>query len=164
MFVMFNELMKYQSLLSFPPLLSQPFVANGCFPFNYYLIFGILSVYLQEDKFPKNIKHMSGVQWLKLDRTGMDTIPDEMGKLVKLEHLSMKNNQLEKLFGQLSELGCLRSLNVRRNKLKSHAIPSDLFELEELTTLDLSHNRLKEVPEGLEKAKALLVLNLSNNQ
>uniref|UniRef100_A0A182NT12 Protein flightless-1 n=1 Tax=Anopheles dirus TaxID=7168 RepID=A0A182NT12_9DIPT len=117
-----------------------------------------------DEKFPKNIKHMSGVQWLKLDRTGMDTIPDEMGKLVKLEHLSMKNNQLEKLFGQLSELSCLRSLNVRRNKLKSHAIPSDLFELEELTTLDLSHNRLKEVPEGLEKAKALLVLNLSNNQ
>lgn len=107
---------------------------------------------------------MSGVQWLKLDRTGMSEVPDEMGKLVKLEHLSMKNNQIEKLFGQLSELSCLRSLNVRRNKIKSHAIPSDLFELEELTTLDLSFNRLKEVPEGLEKTKSLLVLNLSNNQ
>ncbi|XP_035789195.1 protein flightless-1-like isoform X2 [Anopheles albimanus] len=116
------------------------------------------------ERFPKNIKHMSGVQWLKLDRTGMSDVPDEMGKLVKLEHLSMKSNQIEKLFGQLSELSCLRSLNVRRNKIKSHAIPSDLFELEELTTLDLSYNRLKEVPEGLEKTKSLLVLNLSNNQ
>ena len=87
-----------------------------------------------------------------------------MGKLMKLEHLSMKNNELEKLFGELTELGCLRSLNLRRNNIKSSGIPTELFDLEELTTLDLSHNKLKEVPEGLEKAKSLLVLNLSNNQ
>ncbi|KOB71967.1 Protein flightless-1, partial [Operophtera brumata] len=53
-------------------------------------------------------------------------------------------------------LKCLRSLNVRHNKLKSSGIPAELFKLEDLTTLDLSHNRLKEVPEGLEKAKSLL--------
>lgn len=119
---------------------------------------------LQDGKFPKNIKHMSGVQWLKLDRTGIDTIPEEMGRLMKLEHLSMKNNQLEKLYGELTDLTCLRSLNMRRNNIKSSGIPNELFDLEELTTLDLSHNKLKEVPEGLEKAKSLLVLNLSNNQ
>ncbi|KAL9702468.1 hypothetical protein quinque_005986 [Culex quinquefasciatus] len=117
-----------------------------------------------DGKFPKNIKHMSGVQWLKLDRTGIDTIPEEMGRLMKLEHLSMKNNQLEKLYGELTDLTCLRSLNMRRNNIKSSGIPNELFDLEELTTLDLSHNKLKEVPEGLEKAKSLLVLNLSNNQ
>lgn len=80
------------------------------------------------------------------------------------ENLSLKKNQLEKLFGELTELKCLRSLNVRHNKVKSSGIPAELFQLEELTTLDLSHNRLKEVPEGLEKAKSLLVLNLSNNK
>lgn len=117
-----------------------------------------------DGRFPKNIKHMSGVQWLKLDRTGINEIPEEMGKLMKLEHLSMKNNQLEKLFGELTELNCLRSLNMRRNNIKSSGIPHELFDLDELTTLDLSHNKLKEVPEGLEKAKSLLVLNLSNNQ
>ncbi|XP_055529280.1 protein flightless-1 [Wyeomyia smithii] len=117
-----------------------------------------------DGKFPKNIRHMSGVQWLKLDRTGIDEIPEEMGKLMKLEHLSMKNNQLEKLYGELTELNCLRSLNMRRNNIKSSGIPNELFDLEELTTLDLSHNKLKEVPEGLDKAKSLLVLNLSNNQ
>lgn len=79
------------------------------------------------------------------------------------ENLSLKKNSLEKLFGELTELKCLRSLNVRHNKVKSSGIPAELFHLEELTTLDLSHNRLKEVPEGLEKAKSLLVLNLSYN-
>jgi Leucine-rich repeat (LRR) protein len=80
------------------------------------------------------------------------------------EHLSLKNNCLEKLYGELTELGCLRSLNMRHNNIKTSGIPSELFQLDELTTLDLSHNRLKEVPEGLERAKSLLVLNLSNNQ
>ena len=71
---------------------------------------------------------------------------------------------MEKLFGELTELSCLRSLNIRNNKIKSSGIPSELFCLEDLTTLDLSRNNLKEVPEGLERARSLLVLNLSNNQ
>lgn len=107
---------------------------------------------------------MTGVQWLKLDKTQLAEIPEEMGKLLKLEHLSMKNNELEKLYGEVTELGCLRSLNLRHNNIKSSGIPPELFQLDELTTIDLSHNKLKEVPDGLEKAKNLLVLNLSHNQ
>ncbi|CAF4932515.1 unnamed protein product [Pieris macdunnoughi] len=117
-----------------------------------------------EGKFPDAIRYMTGLQWLRLDKTNIADIPEELGKLLKLENLSLKKNQLEKLFGELTELKCLRSLNVRHNKVKSSGIPAELFQLEELTTLDLSHNRLKEVPEGLEKAKSLLVLNLSNNK
>nr|XP_049694394.1 protein flightless-1 [Helicoverpa armigera] len=117
-----------------------------------------------EDKFPDAIRYMTGLQWLRLDKTNLSDIPEELGKLMKLENLSLKKNSLEKLFGELTELKCLRSLNVRHNKVKSSGIPAELFRLEELTTLDLSHNRLKEVPEGLEKAKSLLVLNLSNNK
>lgn len=106
---------------------------------------------------------MTRVQWLNLDKTHLTDVPEELGNLLKLEHLSLKNNQLEKLFGELTELTCLRSLNLRRNCIKSSGVPPELFHLEELTTLDLSHNKLKEVPEGLEKAKSLLVLNLSHN-
>lgn len=79
------------------------------------------------------------------------------------ENLSLKRNNLEKLYGELTDLQCLRSLNLRHNKVKSSGLPNDLFKLEELTTLDLSHNKLKSVPDGLEKAKSLLVLNLSYN-
>ncbi|XP_049873153.1 protein flightless-1 [Pectinophora gossypiella] len=117
-----------------------------------------------DDKFPEAIRYMTGLQWLRLDKTNLCDVPEELGKLMKLENLSLKKNNLEKLFGELTELKCLRSLNVRHNKVKSSGIPAELFRLEELTTLDLSHNRLKEVPEGLEKAKSLLVLNLSYNK
>ncbi|XP_053610117.1 protein flightless-1 [Plodia interpunctella] len=117
-----------------------------------------------DDKFPDAIQYMTGLQWLRLDKTNLNDIPEELGKLMKLENLSLKKNSLEKLFGELTELKCLRSLNVRHNKVKSSGIPPELFHLEELTTLDLSHNRLKEVPDGLDKAKSLLVLNLSHNK
>lgn len=76
----------------------------------------------------------------------------------------MKRNCLEKLYGELTELRCLRSLNIGHNNIKSSGIPVDLFRLDELSTLDLSFNKLKEIPEGLDKAKGLLVLNLSHNQ
>ncbi|XP_059488005.1 protein flightless-1-like [Neocloeon triangulifer] len=106
---------------------------------------------------------MTGVQWLKLDKTNLSTVPEEMGKLVKLENLSMKGNNLDRLYGELTDLNCLRSLNLRRKKVKTSSVPAELFKLEELTTLDLSHNNLREVPAGMETARSLLVLNLSHN-
>ncbi|XP_043272595.1 protein flightless-1 [Venturia canescens] len=116
-----------------------------------------------ESKFPVSVRLMTGIQWLKLDRTKLEEIPEELGKLLKLEHLSLVKNNLERLYGELTQLGCLRTLNIRHNNVKTSGIPAELFHLEELTTLDLSHNNLKEVPDGLEKARSLLNLNLSHN-
>jgi len=81
-------------------------------------------------------------------------------KQVSLEHV----NELEKVFGELPSLNNLRSINLRHNKLKSSGVPPQLFELEDLTSLDLSCNNLKELPQGIDRAKNLLVLNLSNNK
>ncbi|KAK2714542.1 protein flightless-1-like isoform X2 [Artemia franciscana] len=119
--------------------------------------------HFQNQQFPDGISEMRGLRWLKLDRDGISTIPEALGRLQKLEHLSLAKNSLEKVHGELTELSCLRSLNLRHNRLKASGVPSQLFDLDELTTLDFSYNNLKDVPEGLEKAKSLLVLNLSNN-
>nr|CAD7455146.1 unnamed protein product [Timema tahoe] len=117
----------------------------------------------KDGRFPEAVRLMTGVQWLKLDRTNLSQIPEELGKLLKIEHLSLIRNDLERLYGELTELTCLRTLNIRHNRVKTSGIPAELFRLEELTTLDLSHNNMKEVPEGLERARSLLVLNLSHN-
>ncbi|KAK3858495.1 hypothetical protein Pcinc_035323 [Petrolisthes cinctipes] len=117
----------------------------------------------KETGIPRSIKEMSSLRWLRANNTGIDAVPEEIGNLLKLEHLSLKNNKLEKLYGAVTTLPCLRSLNVRRNNLKKAGIPRDLFEMDDLTTLDFSHNNLHEIPDGLEEAKSLLVLNLSNN-
>lgn len=94
----------------------------------------------------------------------MKEIPAELGTLQKLEHISLRRNHLEKVFGELTTLPCLRTINLRHNKLKSSGIPPQMFELDDLTTLDLSWNNLRELPQGLDKARSLLVLNLSNNR
>ena len=57
-----------------------------------------------------------------------------------------------------------QSLNLRHNKLKKEGIPYSLFDLEELTTLDFSHNNLDSCPANIHHAKALLVLNVSFNR
>ncbi|KAI2581711.1 FLII actin remodeling protein, partial [Homo sapiens] len=41
--------------------------------------------------------------------------------------------------------------------------PDDIFKLDDLSVLDLSHNQLTECPRELENAKNMLVLNLSHN-
>ena len=75
----------------------------------------------------------------------------------------MMHNALEKVYGELTQLPSLRSINLRHNCLRTSGLPAEVFNSEELTTLDLSHNKLKEVPEGLERARSLLSLNLSHN-
>ena len=76
----------------------------------------------------------------------------------------MKKNQVESISSEIKDLPCLRTLNLRYNALTHTNIPAEVFENDELTTLDLSHNKLSEVPEGLFRCKSLLVLNLSHNR
>merc|ERR1719167_1474820 len=119
---------------------------------------------LQDEKFPEGMEKMTSLRWLKLNNANLKQIPAEIGSLSKLEHLTVKKNKLESISSQLSHMPCLRTLNLRYNNLTHKNIPPQVFENEELSTLDLSHNQLTEVPEGLMRCKSLLVLNLSHNQ
>ncbi|XP_027205223.2 FLII actin remodeling protein [Dermatophagoides pteronyssinus] len=118
----------------------------------------------EEEKFPKEMINMTGLRWLKLDSSQIDWVPEEMATMNKLESISLAKNNLVTLHGELSSLKTLRSLVLRHNRINNNGIPVDLFKLDELFVLDLSHNCLKSVPEDLEKCRTLLVLNLSNNQ
>ena len=118
---------------------------------------------LQEENFPKSVASMVGLKWMKLNRTNLDWIPEELGNLNQLESLALARNNLVSLHGEISTMTSLRSLNCRRNCLKTSSLPSSIFKLQELTILDLSHNQMKEIPEELEYTQQLLLLNLSHN-
>ncbi|XP_065310343.2 protein flightless-1 isoform X2 [Dermacentor albipictus] len=117
-----------------------------------------------EDYFPKAVGDMTGLRWLRLNRTKIDWIPDELQSLKKLETLSLVRNNLVTLHGEVPQLPCLRSLNCRHNRLKNSGIPPDVFDLEDLFVVDLSYNDLREIPTNLEHARGLLVLNLAYNR
>uniref|UniRef100_A0A7M4FCI6 FLII actin remodeling protein n=1 Tax=Crocodylus porosus TaxID=8502 RepID=A0A7M4FCI6_CROPO len=51
----------------------------------------------------------------------------------------------------------------RANSLKNSGVPDDIFQLDDLSVLDLSYNQLTECPRELENAKNMLVLNLGHN-
>ncbi|KAJ8254264.1 hypothetical protein COCON_G00208760 [Conger conger] len=113
--------------------------------------------------FPEHVKSMSSLRWLKLNRTGLCYLPEELASLQKLEHLSVSHNSLTTLHGELSSLPCLRAIVARANSLKNSGVPDDIFQLDDLSVLDLSYNQLTEIPRDLENSRNMLVLNLSHN-
>ncbi|XP_055346232.1 protein flightless-1 homolog [Paramacrobiotus metropolitanus] len=125
-----------------------------------------------QDLFPKAVEEMLGLRWLRLNRTTLEDMPVELMKLNKLEHLTLAHNKLDSLELHnpngstrilFKKMPSLRTLNARYNNIQTGQVPKDLFELEELSILDLSHNSLAKVPEDLDQVKTLIVLNLSNN-
>ena len=92
-------------------------------------------------------------------------IPPELGKLSKLELLSVGYNQLRgSIPSQLSNLTELTSLSLNGNQLTG-AIPPELSSLNNLQILLLDNNRLTgSIPSELGSLSELVVLWLDNNQ
>ncbi|EMP35542.1 Protein flightless-1 like protein [Chelonia mydas] len=71
-----------------------------------------------------------------------------------------------KLVHDVSLMGAAPSkpaIVARANSLKNSGVPDDIFQLDDLSVLDLSYNQLTECPRELENAKNMLVLNLGHN-
>uniref|UniRef100_H2ZPM3 Gelsolin-like domain-containing protein n=1 Tax=Ciona savignyi TaxID=51511 RepID=H2ZPM3_CIOSA len=114
--------------------------------------------------FPDKTKNMAGLRWLSLNQTGLCYLPEELATLKKLKEIRVSRNDLNSLHGDLASLPQLKSINASHNHLKDASIPSDIFKLDDLSVLDLSHNQLSAIPPDLENCKTLLVLNMSHNQ
>lgn len=54
---------------------------------------------LEGERFPEAVEDMTSLRWLKLTNTKLKSIPLEIGKLGKLEHLSLKKNDLSSING-----------------------------------------------------------------
>uniref|UniRef100_A0A5S6QHV9 Gelsolin-like domain-containing protein n=1 Tax=Trichuris muris TaxID=70415 RepID=A0A5S6QHV9_TRIMR len=116
-----------------------------------------------ENLFPEAVGDMVGLRWLKLNHTQLDKIPEQLSRLKNLEHLHLIDNALTSLHGELSDLPNLRSIIARKNQIKISGIPTDIFDMQDLTVIDFSHNNLKETPPNLDRARSAIVLNLSCN-
>jgi Leucine-rich repeat (LRR) protein len=97
-----------------------------------------------------------GLNLLKQEIWG---VPVEIGKLVELEKLYLRENRLEKL-PDLSSLKLLQELDLGYNQLKE--LSATLGNIPTLTTLILNDNRLKKIPISLTSLQ-LKKLNLLNN-
>ncbi|KXZ55866.1 hypothetical protein GPECTOR_2g1417 [Gonium pectorale] len=102
-------------------------------------------------------------QWmiLVLDDNQLSELPDEVGRLSRLERLSVSGNRLRALPASLGALEALQALVVSRNALEG--LPAELGGCVRLEELDAQSNELRSLPPALGALKRLKTLQLDNN-
>ncbi|KAF2739356.1 hypothetical protein EJ04DRAFT_607726 [Polyplosphaeria fusca] len=95
---------------------------------------------LPEDLFQK----VSGLTKLILDKNHFSSLSSNIGKLYRLEHLSVARNYLDDLPPEIGRLAELRYLDVRENNLGR--LPQDIWYARRLETLNVSSNILDAFP------------------
>lgn len=88
-------------------------------------------------------------------------IPAQLNQYKSLEHLNIPNNRIRDLTG-IGSLTNLHYLNLSGNRIAN--IPDEIENLQNLFELDLSNNRIKKVNTGITKLKNLKILNLKGNK
>ena len=97
-------------------------------------------------------ERMTNLTKLNLDKNLFVLLPNEIGKLRKLEYLSLAKNPLSSLPNTIGQLQELRFLDARECNIK--LLPAELWFCLRLDTLNVSSNVLEEFP----KLKQLLQL------
>ncbi|KAK8476127.1 hypothetical protein V6N13_031227 [Hibiscus sabdariffa] len=97
-----------------------------------------------------------------LGLTGL--IPDStLGKLTKLQSLDLSNNKITALPSDLWDLGSLKSLNLSSNQI-SGSIPNNIGNFGLLEVVDLSRNNFSgEIPTSISSLVGLQTLKLAGN-
>ncbi|KAJ4352824.1 hypothetical protein N0V95_003932 [Ascochyta clinopodiicola] len=95
---------------------------------------------LPEDLFQK----LTGLTKLILDKNHFTSLSNNIGRLYRLEHLSVARNSLDELPAEIGRLVELRYLDVRENNLGR--LPAELWFARRLETLNVSSNVLYAFP------------------
>ncbi|XP_045199479.2 slit homolog 1 protein-like [Mercenaria mercenaria] len=117
--------------------------------------------------FPEGIQDLGKLRSLSLDGNDLEFVSDEAIKLLKnanVSSLSLKNCNLKRVPGAISDLTNLVELDLSENKIRSIE-STDLQNLFSLQTLRLNINPLKYVSDnslcGLNKLKEFFLVNTS---
>ncbi|TYI79945.1 hypothetical protein E1A91_D05G057200v1 [Gossypium mustelinum] len=91
-------------------------------------------------------------------------IPDTtIGKLIQLQSLDLSNNKITALPSDLWSLGSLKSLNLSSNQI-SGFLPNNIGNFGQLEVIDLSGNNFTgEIPTAISSLASLRVLKLAGN-
>jgi Leucine rich repeat len=111
---------------------------------------------------PEVIGRLSRLQKLDLTGNRLSTLPEAIGRLSRLQELYLSGNQLNTLPEAVGRLSGLQLLDLSRNQLGT--LPEGIGRLSQLRWLYLSRNQLSMVPEAIERLSQLEELDLSGNQ
>jgi Leucine-rich repeat (LRR) protein len=108
---------------------------------------------------PTSFDKLDKLELLSAILNRIETLPDDVGKLVSLRKLNLRNNSISRLPNKMKEMVSLTYLSLDTNRLKE--IPEFLGELTNLEFLGLKCNLLTAIPLSLEKLQSLRYLYLS---
>ncbi|KAJ4303722.1 hypothetical protein N0V90_002623 [Kalmusia sp. IMI 367209] len=95
---------------------------------------------LPEELFPR----ITGLTKLILDKNHFSALSTSIGRLIRLEHLSVARNSLDELPAEIGRLAELKYLDVRENNLGR--LPTEIWYARRLETLNVSSNVLDGFP------------------
>ncbi|KAL6623474.1 hypothetical protein ACP70R_033353 [Stipagrostis hirtigluma subsp. patula] len=112
---------------------------------------------------PKSLHKLQNMQTLILSNCNIETLPDNIGRLLKLYHLDLSGNRrlnkLPTLFGELSALSFLNLSGCSRLE----ELPESVHKLQSLRHLDMSGcHALQKLPDKFGNLPKLVFLNLSD--
>ena len=99
---------------------------------------------------------------LFLDHNDIAVVPDAIGALTNLKHLSLYGNKIASLPASIGRLTALKTLYLSSNILA--AVPASIGSLAALTTVNLNNNRIATLPTTIGGMTALTTLYLDRNQ
>ncbi|KAJ8315879.1 hypothetical protein KUTeg_006570 [Tegillarca granosa] len=106
------------------------------------------------------IYNLTWINYLDVSKTCLSSLTSELGNLVSLTNLVLHNNQLAGVPKELSKLVKLKYLDLSNNKITN--LEADISNLTDLQCLNVSMNMLSEFP-SVESLVSLHILNLSHN-
>jgi leucine-rich repeat protein SHOC2 len=110
---------------------------------------------------PFNIGKLIHLTCVDLRDNQLTSLPASIGNLTKLTHLDLQRNQLASLPVSIDNLTNLTHLYLNSNLLVS--LPNWIGELNNLTHLQVNNNLLTSIPESLTELSKLIQLQLNKN-
>lgn len=104
----------------------------------------------------------STVTSLTLSHFKIDSLPQEITKLINLESLELKENDIRSLPEGMGAFSKIWDLDVSQNNISS--IPNSFYNMEKLAYLNLSGNRITSLSPEIKKLSKLSRLYLSGNK
>ena len=146
---------------------SARFVNSGLteFPEQIFLFPNIVELDISRNSIknlPSRLNELKNLKELYLNKNRLTSLGTEITSCSNLEVLQMEGNPLETISKEIGKMSNLKELSFGETS-KNCAIPSELWNLTNLTKLKITNSNLKEIPAVISEFKQLNVLCLANN-
>jgi len=88
----------------------------------------------------QGIEDMAQLEWLRLDRAQLESIPAKLHSLARLKNLEISNNQITAIANEIGRLPSLERLRINGNAIST--LSDGFFRSAHLHTLLLAHNQV----------------------